>query len=60
LQLLEVRYVSYDFPTVVNVAGNITLLNVPSKDVTVFYIENKQVADSFRDQFERIWKEAKK
>ena len=57
----QVRYVEYDTPTIVNVAGGITLLNVPAeKETTVIYIENKKTADSFRQQFERIWKTAKK
>ena len=57
----QVRYVDYDTPTIVNVAGDITLLNVPAeKETTVIYIENKKTADSFKQQFERIWKTAKK
>ena len=57
----KIKYIYYDTPIIVNVDGNVTLLNVPAeKGITVFYIENKQVADSFREQFERIWKQAKK
>ena len=42
-------------PAIVNVAGNITLLNIMAEEVTVFMIENKEVADSFRDQLEKMW-----
>ncbi len=42
-------------PAVVNVAGNIVLLNVMSEDPVVFMIENKELADSFRSQFEKLW-----
>ena len=42
-------------PTIVNVAGNITLINIMGEEITVFMIESKNVADSFRKQFEKMW-----
>ena len=53
----KIKFTSMDTksPAIVNVAGNITLLNIMSKEVTVFMIENKEVADSFRAQFESLW-----
>lgn len=42
-------------PAVVNIAGNYTLINLMSQKPTVFLIENKEVADSFRNQFEQLW-----
>ncbi|MBW2968446.1 helix-turn-helix domain-containing protein [Candidatus Woesearchaeota archaeon] len=42
-------------PAIINVAGDITLINLMSTDVTVFMIENKEVAASFRNQFEQMW-----
>ena len=52
-----VKYVSDEMqtPAIINVAGNITLLNIMAEDVTVFMIDNKDVADSFRNQFEKLW-----
>mgnify|MGYP001614294406 CR=1 FL=1 len=53
----KVKYMPDEFktPAVVNVAGNITLINIMAEDVTVFMIESKEVADSFRNQFEKLW-----
>lgn len=44
-----------ELPAVVNVAGDIALLSVIGEEITVFMIENKEVANSFRSQFERLW-----
>lgn len=57
LPFTEVKYVPEDMqtPAIINVAGNITLLNIMGEEVTVFMIENKDVADSFRSQFEKMW-----
>jgi HTH-type transcriptional regulator, sugar sensing transcriptional regulator len=54
-----VKYVSesLNMPAIVNVGGNITLLNIMADDVTVFMIDSKEVADSFRSQFEGLWNE---
>jgi len=59
LPFTHVRYVPEELqtPAIVNVAGNITLLNIMSEEVTVFMIENKDVADSFRNQFEKLWEQ---
>lgn len=53
----QIKYVpnSLRTPAIVNVAGNMTLINIMAEDVTVFQIINKDVADSFRQQFERLW-----
>jgi len=53
----DVRYIPDEFqtPAIINIAGNITLLNIMAEEVTVFMIENKDVADSFRNQFEKMW-----
>ncbi len=55
----HIKYVSDEFqtPAIVNVVGNITLLNIMAEDITVFMIENKEVADSFRAQFEKLWRQ---
>ena len=42
-------------PTIVNIIGDITIINIMTEDVTVFMIENKEVAESFRLQFEKLW-----
>ena len=57
LPYTQIKYVSDEFqtPAIVNVAGNITLLNIMTEDITVFMIESKEVADSFRTQFEKLW-----
>jgi hypothetical protein len=62
LPFTQVRYVPEDMqtPAIVNVAGNITLLNIMGEEVTVFMIENKDVADSFRNQFEKLWSQETK
>ncbi|TKJ17792.1 hypothetical protein CEE44_04660 [Candidatus Woesearchaeota archaeon B3_Woes] len=53
----KVKYVPDELqtPSIVNVAGNITLINVMAEEITVFMIESKEVADSFRNQFEMRW-----
>ncbi|MBW2996848.1 hypothetical protein KY349_00745, partial [Candidatus Woesearchaeota archaeon] len=55
----QIKYVSDEFqtPAIVNVVGNITLLNIMTEDITVFMIESKEVADSFRAQFEKLWRQ---
>ncbi|MDP2750755.1 MAG: helix-turn-helix domain-containing protein [Nanoarchaeota archaeon] len=56
----HIKYVSNElkFPAVINVAGNITILNVPGgEEITLFMIDNKEVADSFRTQFEKLWQQ---
>ncbi len=59
LPYTKVKYVPDELqtPAIVNVAGNITLINIMSEEVTVFMIENKEVADSFRNQFEKLWEQ---
>jgi sugar-specific transcriptional regulator TrmB len=53
----KVKYVpdQEQTPAIINVAGDICLLNIMAEEVTVFLIENKRVADSFRNQFEKMW-----
>ncbi len=59
LSYTKVKYVANEprNPAIINVAGNITLINLMSEDVTVFLIDNKEVADSFRNQFEQLWQQ---
>jgi sugar-specific transcriptional regulator TrmB len=57
LKNTKVKYVSEQSQAVVNVAGNIVLLNVMAKEVMVIMIESKEVADSFRNQFEKLWEQ---
>ncbi len=53
----KVKYIPNELqtPAIVNVAGNITLINIMAEEVTVFMIESNEVADSFRNQFEKLW-----
>ncbi|MFT4297587.1 MAG: helix-turn-helix domain-containing protein [Candidatus Woesearchaeota archaeon] len=55
----RIKYASGDarMPAIVNVGGNITLLNIMAEEATVFMIDSKEVADSFRSQFEKMWSE---
>lgn len=57
IPLTKIKYVSNDMqtPAIINVGGNITLINVNDNDPTIFLIESKEVADSFRTQFEKLW-----
>ena len=54
----RIKYIPNDmkFPAVINVAGKVALLNVTGGEgITLFMIESKEVADSFRSQFEKLW-----
>ncbi len=57
IPLTQVRYLSGDSknPVIVNVAGSITIINIQSDDPTLFLIDNKAIADSFRHEFEKLW-----
>ena len=57
IPLTEIKFVPGELqtPAIVNVAGNITLINIMGEDATAFMIESKDVADSFRNQFETLW-----
>ncbi len=53
----QIRFLpdSFQTPSIINVAGDVVLINIMGDDVTVFMIENREVANSFRNQFEVLW-----
>ena len=55
----KVRYISeaYTTPATINIYGNKVLLILLSEKPTVFMVEGKEIADSFRNYFELLWKE---
>ncbi|MDD5191694.1 MAG: helix-turn-helix domain-containing protein [Candidatus Nanoarchaeia archaeon] len=58
----EVRFIEkhYTNPAVINIYGNITIIAIWLKNPIAFYITSREVADSFRNNFEMMWKIAKK
>jgi len=57
----QVKYIPKLWSTavIINVAGNNVVLNIPTKDFTAIYIENKFIADSFKSRFNQLWKRSK-
>lgn len=53
----EVRFIDKKFtsPAVINIYGNITIIALWLKNPLAFYITSKEVADSFRNNFDLLW-----
>lgn len=55
-----VRYLPYDSLVAFNIIGNLVLLGIFMEEPIVISIENQEVADNFKNQFEILWKLGKK
>ena len=55
----EVRYLPYNSPLTINLIDDLTILEIFSEEIIMIIIESEEVAKSFREQFESIWKIAK-
>lgn len=56
----QVRYIQYSSPITMNIIDNLTILEIFSTEIIMISIESNEIAKSFIDQFELIWKIAKK
>jgi len=56
----QIRYVPYSSPITINIIDDLTILEIFSTEVIMITIESKEVTKSFVDQFELIWKIAKR
>lgn len=56
----ESRYIPYNSPITINIIDDLTILEIFSHEVIMISIESKEISKSFIDQFELIWKIAKK
>tara|TARA_Y100000310_G_scaffold345315_2_gene463698 strand:- start:14879 stop:15628 length:750 start_codon:yes stop_codon:yes gene_type:complete len=54
-----IKYIPYGNPVSIEVIGSLTVLGIDSERIYIT-IENKDVADSFIEQFNLLWKIAKK
>ncbi|MDD5253663.1 MAG: helix-turn-helix domain-containing protein [Candidatus Nanoarchaeia archaeon] len=60
LSLTSVKYISQITPSAVNVYGNKVLIALWVDPPVAFLIENEEVAKSYRQYFDALWKIAKK
>lgn len=56
----QIKYIQYSSPITMNIIGDLTILEIFSSEIIMIAIESKEIAQSFIDQFELIWKLAKK
>jgi hypothetical protein len=56
----QVKYVPYSSPITINIIEDLTILEIFSTEVIMIIIESKEISKSFIDQFDLIWKIAKK
>ncbi len=54
----KVKYIPYDSPITMNIIEDLTILEIFSSEIIMISIESKEIAKSFIDQFELIWKSA--
>lgn len=55
----KIRYLPYGSPLAITVIGSLTLLTIISEEQITITIESQEVAKSFLEQFELMWKIAK-
>ncbi len=58
-KFVEVRYLIESTPAAINIYKNFTLISILTHEPITFLIQNKEVADSFREYFKVMWKLAK-
>ncbi|MEK6889383.1 MAG: helix-turn-helix domain-containing protein [Nanoarchaeota archaeon] len=56
----QVRYIPYNSPITINIIDDLTILEIFSIEIIMISIESKEIAESFIDQFNLLWKIAKK
>lgn len=56
----KVKYIAYNSPITINVIDDLTILEIFSSEIIMISIESKEISKSFINQFENIWKVAKK
>lgn len=56
----QVRYLNYQSMTIVEVYDDLVLIESYLENPIILVIESKEVAKGFKDQFEMLWKTAKK
>jgi sugar-specific transcriptional regulator TrmB len=56
----DMRFIPYESPVTILVTGTLTIIGIQSKEINItITIESKEVADSFIQQFNILWKQAK-
>ena len=56
----EVRYLPYNSPLTINVIGDLTILEIFAEEIIMTIIESEEIAKSFIQQFDVMWRIAKK
>ncbi len=56
----ETRYLPYNAPLSINIIGDLTILEIFSGELVMIAIESLEITKSFIQQFEIMWKVAKK
>lgn len=56
----EVRYLPYNSPLTINIINDLTIIEIFAEELIMIVIESKEVSKSFIQQFEVMWKIAKK
>jgi len=57
---LQIKYFPYTSPVAIVTVGDLTIIDIISNPPLVITIESQEVADSFVQQFELLWKMSKK
>ena len=56
----QIKYLPYTSPVAITVIEDLAIIGIEIEEPVVITIESKDVADSFRKQFELLWLQAKK
>lgn len=55
----KIKYIPYNSPITINIIDDLTILEIFSEEIIMISIESREIAKSFINQFELIWKSAK-
>ncbi len=55
----KIRYLPYASLVSMNIVGNLTTIGLFTKELIFISIESQEIADSFKEQFNNLWKIAK-
>ena len=58
-KFVKAKYLSQSTPTAINIYKDITIIAVLTKEPTTILIKNKETAQTFREFFDTMWKQAK-
>ncbi|MEI7719296.1 MAG: helix-turn-helix domain-containing protein [archaeon] len=54
----EVKYLPYNSPVTLNIISNLSIIEIFSEELIMISIESEEVAKSFKEQFNAMWRNA--